>query len=196
MEDFVYDETKYIHKKELEHFEDLMLEYDFTPEDIDNYEEFQSVLLYLLQLTDKFPDFLNPYEYILSMLSLLETSSELKELKEDAHTRWIKACERVALKENIYSQTVEWGFIENRPLIRGLFDKANLLWESGKIKQANQLFAKIYKTNPNDNIGARYPLKATSEGMSFEEFENRFTYTDEMGSFYKNEELSEWYEEK
>lgn len=78
-------------------------------------------------------------------------------------------------------------------MIRGLFHKANKLWENGEIKKANELFNKIFKTNEDDNIGARYSVKATSEGMSLKEFDERFTVEDESGSYFRTEELWEWY---
>jgi tetratricopeptide (TPR) repeat protein len=194
MQEYIYEETKYIKRKDLKDFEDLMMSYDFMPEEIDDENEFNIVFQYLVNLTSKAPDFLSPYEFALSMLSLLEPDKDLLDLQKDLESRWIQACERIAQKEDIFNRTVEWGFLENRPLIRGLFNKANKLWEAGQIKDAHELFSKIYKTNENDNIGARYSVKATGEGMSYEEFEKRFTV--DGGTGYKVPELWEWYGEE
>lgn len=84
--------------------------------------------------------------------------------------------------------------MENRPLIRGLYRKADMLWEAGQLKEANELFSNILKTNEDDNIGARYSVKATGERMSYEEFEKRFTV--DGGTGYKVPELWEWYGEE
>jgi len=110
--------------------------------------------------------------------------------------RWFDACERIAQKEDIFNKEVPWGWHENRPLIRGLYNKADRMWKRGELEQAHELFSKILKTNEGDNIGARYSVKATGEKMDYKEFEMRFTYSDESGSYFKNEELWEWYGEE
>lgn len=196
MEEFFYDETKYIKRQDLKEYVELMLSYDFMPEYIKDGNEFNQVFQYLVNLTLKAPNFIVAYEYALSMLELFDSDEDLIILQKDLERRKFDACEKIAKKEKLFDKTVEWGIHENRPLIRGLFQKANNLWKSDEIKQANELFTKIYKTNENDNIGARYSVKATSEGMSFDEFEKRFTYSDERGSYYKNEELWEWFGEE
>lgn len=195
MQEFIYEEANYINQKDLNEYAELMLKCDFMPEYIKDENKFKQVFEYLVNLTLKAPGFIQGYEYALSMLELFELNEDLLALQKDLEKRKIEACYKIAEKENLFTKTVEWGIHENRPLIRGLFQKANNLWKSGEIKQANELFTKIYNTNKNDNIGARYSIKATGEGMSFDEFEERFTITDERGSFYKNEELWEWYGE-
>lgn len=196
MEEYFYEETKYIKRQDLKEYVELMLKYDFMPEYIKDEKEFNQVFQYLVNLTVKAPNFIVVYEYALSMLELLELNEELTELRNDLEKRKIEACEKIAEKEKLFTKTVEWGFHENRPLIRGLMCKADKLWEAGELKQANELFTKIYKTNEDDNVGARYSVKATGEGMSYQEFEERFTYTDERGTYYKNEELWDWFGEE
>lgn len=195
MKDFIYDETKYIKRKDLKDYDGLMSECDFMPQEIEDEDEFNIVFQYLVNLTIKAPDFLPPYENAFSMLDCLEHDVELEELQTDLEQRLIEACERIAEKEDIFKKTVEWAWQENRPLIRGLLRKANNLWKSAQISEANELFSKIYKTNENDNIGARYSVKATAEGMSYEEFEERFTFEDADGSYY-NKDLSVWFGEE
>jgi len=52
----------------------------------------------------------------------------------------------------------------------------------------------LLKTNENDNIGARYSLKATAEKMTYEEFEKQFTIRHKDGSsYYNNDALSKWF---
>lgn len=196
MEDFIYEETKYIKRKDLKDYDGLMSKYDYAPHEIEDDTEFNIVFQYLENLTRKAPEFIKPYETLLAMVSIYEPNPDLLYLKETIEGKWVKACEKIADRENIFDKKVEWGWMENRPLIRGLFHKANVLWQEGEIEKAHELFSKIYKTNENDNIGARYSVKATSEGMTYDEFEDRFTHTDEYGSFFKNEELWEWYGEE
>lgn len=44
--------------------------------------------------------------------------------------------------------------------MRGLYTKANIFIEMGKIKQARDICKEILKLNKNDNLGARYLLMA------------------------------------
>lgn len=195
MEEFIYDETKYIKRQDLKDFVELMHKCDFMPEVIENADEFNIAFQYLGNLTTKAPEFLQAYEYVMRMIAELESHENLKWLENDLEQRWIQACERIAEKEDIFNKKVEWTYLENRPLIRGLYHKANKLWESGQLEQAHDLFSKILKTNPDDNIGARYSVKATGDGMSFEDFNKRFTFEDVDGSYY-NKDLWEWYGER
>lgn len=195
MEDFIYQEENYIKRKDLMDYENLMMKYDFMPEDIQDDNEYNRVFQYLVNLTLKAPDFLQPYEFSLSMAKYLESDKELTLLTSDLRKRLLEACYRIVDKEDIFNKKVEWGWQENRPLIRGLYFEADQLWKQGEIKKAHELFSKILKTNENDNIGARYSVKATQEGLSHQEFEKRFTYSDEYGSYYKHEELTEWFGE-
>ena len=195
MEDFIYQESDYIKRQDLKEYHDLMLEYDFQPDLIEDEAEFNRVFQYLVNLTEKAPDFLQPYEMVLSLISYLEESEELRALQQRIRARLLEACYRIAEKHDVFNKRIEWGWHENRPLVRGFFSHADNLWKEGKINEAHELFSKILKTNENDNIGARYSVKATKEGLSYEEFEERFTYSDDYGSFYKYEELSEWFGE-
>ena len=195
MQEFIYEETNYIKRQDLKEFTDLMMKYDFMPEEIQNEDEFNIAFQYLVNLTIKAPDFLQPYEFALSMLSHLEPDEDLRELQTELELRWFYACERIAEKEDIFNREVPWRWQENRPLIRGLYNKADQMWKLGELDEAHELFSKILKTNEGDNIGARYSVKATGEKMDYKEFEKRFTHSDESGSYFKNEELWEWFGE-
>ena len=195
MEDFIYEESSYIKRVDLKEYTDLMIEYEFQPDLVEDETEFNRVFQYLVNLTEKAPDFLKPYEDVLLMISRIEPVPELVLLQDKIEVQFIESCHRIAEKHNVFNKQIAWGWHENRPLIRGLYSHADILWKEGKLDEAHELFSKILKTNENDNIGARYSVKATKEGMSHKEFEERFTYSDDHGSFYKNEELSSWYGE-
>lgn len=195
MQEFIYEESNYIKRQDLNDFVELMLKYDFMPEEIQNNEEFNLTLQYLSNLTIKAPEFLQPYEYTIRMIGELEPNEDLEWIQNDLEQRWVEACERIAHKEDIYNKKVEWAYMENRPLIRGLYFGVEKLWKSGQLELSNTNFKKILDINPDDNIGARYAVKATAERMSYEEFSERFTFEDTYGTFYNNE-LSKWYGEE
>ncbi len=58
-------------------------------------------------------------------------------------------------KDNIGSF---YGIFETRPYIRGLYIKAKLLVDLGKIKKARDVCKEILRLNKNDNMGVRYLL--------------------------------------
>jgi tetratricopeptide (TPR) repeat protein len=194
MQEYIYEETKYIKRVDHKDFVQLMLSCEFMPEEIQDDVKFNILFQYLGNLTIKAPDFLPPYEYTIRMIAELEPDKELEWLQKDLEQRWFDACERIAQKEGIFNKTVEWAYMENRPLIRGLYFGAESLWKNGQLELANEHFKKILKTNPDDNIGARYAVKATAERMSYEVFSEKFTFEDTYGTFYNNE-LSKWYGE-
>lgn len=192
MKEYIYEESDYINPKDYTYFLDISTKHDFDFKAIEDRVEFNIVMQYLINLTEKAVDFLPGYEQALIMIDSLEPDKDLRELKTDLETRYFEACDRITEKEDVFNKVVLWVFMENRPLIRGLYNKANRLWEQGGIDQAHELFSKILKTNESDNIGARYAVKATEEKMRLIEFERRFTFSDESGTFYKPE-LEEWF---
>lgn len=108
MQEFIYEESDYINHKDLKDFEDLMMKYDYMPEDIQDDGEFNRVFRYLVNLTSKAPDFLVAYEYALSMLALLEPDKDLQELETDLESRWIKLV-RKSLRRRRYTQSMSRG---------------------------------------------------------------------------------------
>lgn len=102
MKEYIYEETKYIKRKDLNEYADLMLQYDFIPEEIEDNKEFNIVFQYLVNLTEKAPDFLQPYEYALSMLSLIEPDEGLRQLQKDLEAKWVAACQKIA-RRRVYS---------------------------------------------------------------------------------------------
>lgn len=193
MKDYIHDETKYIKRQDLKEFLDAMNECDFAPDEIENEHKFHLVFEYLINLTEKAPYFLQSYEYALAMTEVIEPTKELEELQAFLFQKWVEACQFIAAKDEIFGKKIEWGWMENRPLIRGLCHEANSLWMQGEIKEANKLFKNLYKANPSDNLGIRYSIKATDKGMSIDEFHSRFLQTDELSNGYKEKELLKWF---
>ncbi len=99
MKEYVYQETDYIKEVDLAEFHRIMILYGIMPEDIDDMDEYNDVLLFLFSIAEKAPDFLQAYEYAIIMVHQLketpETIARLKELEHD----FMLACERVAIKD-------------------------------------------------------------------------------------------------
>jgi tetratricopeptide (TPR) repeat protein len=86
-----------------------------------------------------------------------------------------------------------WGFMENRHIIRMIFNFAMFIWANDDKDIALNIFMELLKSNHNDNVGARYSIVAILEGFdSQEEYEEQFESENGMGLEY--EALEEWFE--
>jgi len=68
-----------------------------------------------------------------------------------------------------FPDSLPWGFIENRHIIRLIFNFAMLLWLADQRDNAIDMMMKLLKSNPTDNIGARYSIVAILEGFESQE---------------------------
>ncbi|QSZ43200.1 hypothetical protein GJV85_13580 (plasmid) [Sulfurimonas aquatica] len=94
-----------------------------------------------------------------------------------------------------FPDVLNWGFIENRHIIRMIFNFAMFVWANDEDKEiALNIFMELLKSNHNDNIGARYSIVAILEGFnSQEEYEEQFESENGMGLEY--EALEKWFYE-
>ena len=145
----------------------------------------QSAINALKRLIKQDPDFLEPY-IILSEMHL-EKRNEKKafQVLDEAYQRAINL---ITDEQGNWPEGLQWGFLENRHIIRTLLQKALTDWEFENKDSALSLLRKLLKTNPNDNIGSRFYILAILQGFTFHEFEDRFN----KGGFY-DMELSDWF---
>lgn len=69
----------------------------------------------------------------------------------------------VTEKSGQWPEKLEWGWIENRHIIRAFVNMGILYWKKNKTLEAYSLFQKLLETNPNDNAGVRYFMLAILE---------------------------------
>lgn len=141
----------------------------------------------LYGLIEQDPDFLDPY---LELYEICQYEDDLKlaeEILDDAYNRAINL---ITDKNGNWPAGLLWGFLENRHIIRTIFDKAISLWDNGQTDEALELFRNLLKTNPNDNIGARDYILAIKMRMSFDDYEDRFN----KGGYYDIDSV-QWFEE-
>ena len=93
-------------------------------------------------------------------------------------------------RDGQFPDKLRWGFIENRHIIRMLFNFAMFIWENGDKEIALEIFLNLLNADHNDNVGARYSIVAILEGFdSQEEYEEQFE--SEMGLDYMK--VEEWF---
>ncbi len=142
----------------------------------------------LEKLIQKDPCFFDSY---LMIFDLLNSSGKSKEAEEIIAVGYSNALDLILDEECNWPQKLEWGWIENRHIIRLFVNVGTTLWKKGKQEEALELFEKLLKTNPNDNAGVRFYILAILEGMSLNVFNKKF----DKGGFY-NSEINVWFDEK
>jgi len=140
----------------------------------------------LKRLIEKDPDFLDSYLLLYQILQDEGDLSEAEKILDDAYERALKL---ITDKKGNWPDVLEWGWLENRHIIRTILNKAISLWKNGERDNALDLFRKLLKTNPADNVGARHYILAIRMNMSFEKFEKRFN----KGGYY-DMELMDWFD--
>ncbi len=142
----------------------------------------------LKSIIKKDPDYFDPY------ISLYEYYL-LDEDFENAFETIEKGFERALdlLDDNgRFPDELPWGFIENRHIIRMIFNFGMFVWRGGNKDLALQIFMQLLRTNHNDNVGARYSIVAILEGFgSQEEWEEKFESDNGMGLEYMA--VEEWF---
>ncbi len=133
------------------------------------------------------PDFLDPY---LILHGIYQDNSKWEKADEILNEAYERAINTISGKKGNWPDVLLWGFMENRHIIRTIFNKGVSLWDNGKNDDALDIFRKLLKSNPNDNVGVRDFILAIRMDMSFEEYDERFN----KGGYYDSESIK-WFEE-
>ena len=132
------------------------------------------------------PDFLEPY---LLLYDLSRQTEDGEHGEEVLNTAYEIALKLITDNKGNWPEKLEWVYLQNRHIIKTLLNKAISLWHHGENDEALNLFRKLLKSNPKDNIGARYYILAILKNMSFKEFENEF---DEGGHY--STKIMDWFD--
>jgi len=133
-------------------------------------------------------DYFDPY------ISLYEYYIYDKDFKNAINTMELGFQRAIDLIDNNgrFPDEFPWGFIENRHIIRMIFNFAIFVWENEDTDMALKILLELLKSNTNDNIGARHSIIAILEGFkSQDEFEKKFESEDGMSLKYM--EVEEWF---
>ena len=116
------------------------------------------------------PDFFDTY---LTLAEYVEEDDEARAvtLRETAFGR---ALARVTDGKGDLPESLPWGYLENRHIIRALIRGAIDFWEAGDTESALGFLRGLLRSNPHDNIGARYYIAAIRLGETLEQHEARF----------------------
>lgn len=136
------------------------------------------------------PDFYEPY---LFLADTIKSEGKEKEAREIIFIAYQRAVRRIVDKEGNFPKKIEWSWVENRHLVRAIESWAFEQWEQNKNEEALEIFRKLLKSNPNDNIGARYDILALRLGLS-SDFEQMFVLKDNPNYLDTNKEIDWFYD--
>src|SRR5690554_647341 len=146
------------------------------------------VIKNLKKLINKDRFYFDPYLLLADIFERIGKKDESEKIITDAYDR---ALELVTEKSGQWPEKLEWGWLENRHIIRTFVNMGLLYWKKNKTLEAYSLFQKLLETNPNDNAGVRYFMLAILEKMSEKEFNKRF----DKGGYWDNE-VDNWFDGK
>ncbi len=141
------------------------------------------------RLIEQDPDFYDPY---LMLRDIVVNQGQAEEGEALLNVAYERALARITDANGNWPPALEWGWLENRHLIRTLLNKALAEWTAGRTEAALDLLRKLLRSNPNDNIGAREYILAIRLGMTFEGFETMFLSPTGFG--YDAMKMTDWFD--
>ena len=134
-------------------------------------EDAKKAIKKLKDIIKKDPDFFDPYVTLAEYYQYVSDDDKAFSVMKKGYDR---AMDMVVHKGK-FPDELSWLFMENRHIIRMIFNYAMLLWEKGEVSEAKRIFGQLLASNPNDNIGARYAILSILEGLpSMSAYEKMF----------------------
>ena len=138
----------------------------------------------------KDPDYFDPYITLHEYYLMDDKQKKAIEIMERGFQRAIDLIDN----DGRFPDELPYGFIENRHIIRMIFNFAMFIWENSDKDIALNIFMQLLQSNHGDNIGARYSIVAILEGYnSQEEWEEQFESESGIGLEYGA--VEEWFYE-
>jgi len=139
----------------------------------------------LEELIKEDPYYLDSYLLLSEVYIYEDNYSESDKILEMAYKN---ALELILDKNGNWPDSLIWGWLENRHIIRTLINKGIKYWQNDQKDLALKLFENLLRTNPNDNGGVRYLMLGIKTGLSEEAFNNKF---DKGG--YWDQDIDIWF---
>ncbi len=125
------------------------------------------------KLIKKDPLFFDSYIVLADILYYENKPEEARELLSNAY---VLAVKRIADKNGNWPKHMEWGWLQNRHIMRFIVRYAYLCWEEGRTEEALDIFRNLLRANPGDNQGVRYAVLAIKLGLG-PDWEDAFLVT-------------------
>ncbi len=134
------------------------------------------------------PDFLDSYAMLADLLEYQDRDAEAQQLRDEAGMRALRL---VLGHRGQWPQTLDWGWLENRHIIRALNMRAQHLWSTGELESGLELFRHLLASNLNDNIGARHSILAVRLGLGADDWYEPFATPE---GYLRAVEVMEWFD--
>lgn len=121
----------------------------------------KSIKKQLKGMIEKDPDFLDPY---LMLYYMLLAEGDTVGAKKELDTAYERALNLITDEEGRWPDVLRWVWLENRHIIRTVLNKAIWLWIEWDLEGALDLFRRLLRSNPVDNVGARNYIMAIQNG--------------------------------
>ena len=142
----------------------------------------------LTEMIHEDPDYLDPYLVLAEILGEMDMNEESEHMIEMAYER---AIDLITAETGSWPDRLEWGWMQNRHIIRSLINMGILSWRKGENDDALEIFQKLLASNPNDNGGVRYFILGILEGMTEKKFDRKF-----FSDPYTDSEIDNWFNAK
>lgn len=142
----------------------------------------------LIGLVDDYPDYFDPY---VTLIGLYYDEDDMESAEDIAAEGFQGALRKITNSKGEWPESLPWGVLGNRHLIRMLYAYAEELWADDRLGYALDLYRKLLKSNPGDNIGARYNILAILMGYESRELEQEFWVGPGMVDAFK---MGEWFD--
>jgi len=139
----------------------------------------------LQELIKEDPNYFDPYVYLHKLYLELENFSESEKVLLEGYNRALKLILNI---NDLWPSRLRWTIIKNRHIIRLLETVGIWYWRNNDYEKALNLFRKLLKSDPNDNIGVRYYILALKMNVDYINFNECL----EEGGFYDCE-IEEWF---
>jgi len=132
------------------------------------------------------PYFFDPYTIVYEIYLDQGKAQEANNILDAGYKLALKL---ILDKAGNFPDSLEWGWLENRHIIRVILNKGIRLWQLGDTTESLDIFRKLFKSNPHDNAGVRYYILAILEGLSLDAYESQYENGD-----YLSSGVFEWFE--
>lgn len=152
-------------------------------------EELEELIPEYVQAINSDPFFLYPYQDLAVIYFTLDEYEKGINLTVQAYE---KALELILDKDGNWPTRLSFEWPENRHILFTLKAQAHSLWGNFDLDKAMEIYEKILRMDPIDELGVRFHYMAVLEGMTYENFSEKF----ESEGTRLNEEVVSWFERK
>jgi len=132
----------------------------------------------LNKLIKEFPDLIEAYNF---RHQILHMEDNLVAMDREAKRAYQAVVDHFFPDD--LPEKMEWIYLENRPILKALYNYAICCWVPREVEKTKEIFEKMLRMNPNDNQGCRFCLLGIYECMTPHHFFHEIDQTEMLGWF-------------